>query len=90
MPAAAVAFDVVFGLFVVAFAVLAVITVTWAVRRDRAGRTAWASRREPDQDLDDGRVAPPMPPVPPIPPAPPASNGHRPRGRHGAQSEHSD
>lgn len=39
------AFYAVFAVFVVAFAVLAVITVRWAVRRDRAGRAEWARRQ---------------------------------------------
>lgn len=43
---ASVAFYVVFSAFVVAFVVLTVITLTWAVRRDRAGRRAWAERRQ--------------------------------------------
>ncbi|MHB8219395.1 MAG: hypothetical protein ACYDHU_03615 [Acidimicrobiales bacterium] len=78
MPAVTVAFDVVFGLFVVAFVVLAVITVTWAVRRDRAGRAEWSRRHQPDPVTDDGRVAPAMP------------NGNRPRGHRGSASERSD
>jgi hypothetical protein len=41
LPAADAAFGIVFGLFVAAFAVLAVVTVRWAVRRDRTGRDAW-------------------------------------------------
>jgi hypothetical protein len=43
-PATAVAFGVVFGIFVAALVVLAVITLRWAVRRDRAGRREWAAR----------------------------------------------
>jgi len=43
--AANTAFAVVFGVFVVALVVLAVITLRWAVRRDRAGRKAWLARR---------------------------------------------
>jgi len=39
-----VAFFVVFGAFVVAFVVLSVITLRWAIRRDRAGRAAWQER----------------------------------------------
>jgi hypothetical protein len=41
-----VAFVVVFGLFVVAMVVLAVLVITWAVRRDRVGRQAWRQRQE--------------------------------------------
>lgn len=39
------AFGVVFGVFVLALAVLAVVAVRWGVRRDRAGREAWRQRR---------------------------------------------
>lgn len=41
-----VAFYVGFGLFLLAFVVLAVVTLRWAVRRDRAGRAEWARRRQ--------------------------------------------
>jgi hypothetical protein len=78
MLAVAVAFDVVFGLFVVAFVVLAVITVSWAVRRDRVGRAEWARRQQRVPDADDGRIASPR------------TNGHRPHGRHGTARERSD
>ena len=40
------AFYVVFGIFVVAFVVLAVIVIVWAVRHDVAGRQAWRARQE--------------------------------------------
>jgi membrane protein implicated in regulation of membrane protease activity len=40
------AFYAVFGVFLVAFLVLVVITLRWAVRRDRAGRAEWLRRRE--------------------------------------------
>ncbi|MGC8470926.1 MAG: hypothetical protein ACP5PM_01330 [Acidimicrobiales bacterium] len=40
-----VAFSAVFGVFVTALVVLAVVTVRWAVRRDRAGRADWVRRR---------------------------------------------
>jgi membrane protein implicated in regulation of membrane protease activity len=43
-PATDVAFGVVFGLFVLAVVVLAVLTIRWAVRRDRPGREAWKAR----------------------------------------------
>jgi uncharacterized membrane protein (DUF485 family) len=49
-----VGFVVFFGVFVVAFVVLSVITVRWAIRHDRAGRAAWLQRRR-DQ-------SPPPPP----------------------------
>ena len=42
------AFGIVFGLFVVAFIALAVLTISWAVRRDRPRREAWR-RRMADQ-----------------------------------------
>jgi hypothetical protein len=60
--AANVGFAVVFGIFVVAVVVLAVITITWALRRDRAGRAAW--RRRPQART--------------LPGPDPATNGHRP------------
>ncbi len=41
-----VAFFTVFGLFVTAFLVLSVITVRWAIRRDRSGRDEWLERRQ--------------------------------------------
>ncbi len=41
-----VAFYVVFGVFVVAIVVLAVIVIVWAVRHDVAGRQAWRARQE--------------------------------------------
>ncbi|HTU36653.1 MAG TPA: hypothetical protein VMF35_01475 [Acidimicrobiales bacterium] len=40
-----VAFFVVFGVFVVAMIVLAVIVIMWAVRHDLAGREAWKKRQ---------------------------------------------
>lgn len=39
------AFLAVFGVFLAAFFVLAVVTLRWAVRRDRAGRAEWLRRR---------------------------------------------
>jgi ABC-type Fe3+ transport system permease subunit len=39
-------FAIVFGVFVVALAVLVVVTVTWAVRRDRARWREWHQRRD--------------------------------------------
>ncbi len=38
------AFGIVFGLFVVGFVVLSVLTISWAIRRDRPGRDAWRRR----------------------------------------------
>jgi hypothetical protein len=40
------AFFVIFGIFVVALLVLIVIVLTWAIRRDRAGRASWMLRRQ--------------------------------------------
>jgi hypothetical protein len=40
------AFFVTFGIFVVALLALIVIVLTWAIRRDRAGRAAWMLRRQ--------------------------------------------
>jgi uncharacterized protein YqgC (DUF456 family) len=39
-----VAFGIVFGLFVLATLVLAVVAIRWGVRRDRPGRQAWRQR----------------------------------------------
>jgi len=64
-----VAFGVVFGLFIVAFAVLSFITVRWAVRRDRAGRVAWQRRVYGSGGPADD------------PPAQEAADGRPPRGR---------
>jgi hypothetical protein len=41
------AFDVVFGIFVAAILVLAVVAVRWAVRRDRVARARQAQRSGP-------------------------------------------
>lgn len=40
------AFYAVFGVFVAAFVVLAVVTIRWAIRRDRVGRAEWVRRRQ--------------------------------------------
>jgi hypothetical protein len=40
------AFAVVFGIFVVAFVVLCVVIVTWAIRRDRERWRDWRNRRQ--------------------------------------------
>jgi hypothetical protein len=44
LTASDTAFGIVFGLFIAAFVVLAVVTITWAVRRDRPRREAWRRR----------------------------------------------
>jgi len=41
-----VAFAIVFGLFVAAMVVLAVVVLLWAIRRDRAGRADWLRGRQ--------------------------------------------
>jgi hypothetical protein len=45
-PATDTAFFVIFGIFVVALVVLAVIVIVWAVRHDVAGRRAWRERQQ--------------------------------------------
>lgn len=58
MAGADVAFFVLFGVFVVAFVVLSVITMRWAVRQDRVGRAQWIRRRSERAAGDrDGRPA---------------------------------
>jgi hypothetical protein len=44
LAASDVAFGIVFGLFAAALLVLAIVTLTWAIRRDRPGREAWRQR----------------------------------------------
>jgi hypothetical protein len=61
------AFDVVFGAFVVAVVVLSVITLRWALRRDRAGRAQWLRRRR--EELGGGARGPA-----------PNTNGRKPGG----------
>lgn len=48
------AFLVVFGLFVLALLALAVISVRWAVRRDRIARRTAATRRDEAAGADPG------------------------------------
>ncbi|HUZ08610.1 MAG TPA: hypothetical protein VMU76_00360 [Acidimicrobiales bacterium] len=72
-PASEVAFGIVFGVFVVAIAVLAVVTVTWAVRRDRPGREAWRRRMS-----ESGEGADPT-----------GADGRRPGGRPGREVDRS-
>ncbi|MGO8862424.1 MAG: hypothetical protein ACLQRH_16920 [Acidimicrobiales bacterium] len=52
-------FDVLFGIFVVALVVLVVIVLTWAIRRDRAGRAAWVQRRQEKSAAADRDAPPP-------------------------------
>lgn len=75
LGAADAAFYPVFAVFVAAFVVLTVVTVRWAVRRDRAGRTEWTLRQQsrgPDGPLGgDAAGSTGLPP--------PQTNGHAPR-----------
>lgn len=69
-------FLAVFAVFVLAFAVLVVVTIRWAVRRDRAGRAEWA-RRQAEQAAAVASIDGPGP----------RANGHRPRGgRRGSET----
>jgi Mn2+/Fe2+ NRAMP family transporter len=54
------AFAVIFGIFVVALAVLVVIVLTWAFRHDREGRAAWRQRQVGDPASREGD-GPPTP-----------------------------
>jgi hypothetical protein len=59
LAASDVAFGIVFGLFAAAFLVLVVVTITWAIRRDRPGREAWRQRMIERRDAaagPDGRA----------------------------------
>jgi hypothetical protein len=58
-PASNVAFGVVFGVFIAASVVLVVVVITWAVRRDRAGREAWHRRRTAATGMPDVAGPPP-------------------------------
>jgi hypothetical protein len=53
-----VAFGVIFGIFVVALVVLIVITLTCAIRRDKAGRVAWRQRQAERYAGGEGDVPP--------------------------------
>ncbi|HXN59305.1 MAG TPA: hypothetical protein VN886_02525 [Acidimicrobiales bacterium] len=66
MLATDAAFYVVFGIFVVAMVVLAVIIVVWAVRHDMTGWKAWRKRQETAMLAQQAH-----PPVQDTPPAPP-------------------
>jgi hypothetical protein len=52
------AFGIIFGIFVAALLVLIVITLMWAVRRDRAGRALWRQRQQDRLGPTDGDVPP--------------------------------
>jgi hypothetical protein len=61
-----VGFDITFGLFVLAWLILAFVTIRWAVRHDRAGFSAWRRRQ--------AGAAPTIEPINPEPgDAPPTS-----------------
>jgi len=54
-----VAFFVIFGIFVVAVVTLAVLTIKWALARDKPGRDAWKQRYFNAQaQAADGEVPP--------------------------------
>ncbi len=55
LPATATAFFVIFGIFVVAMLALVVIVLTWAIRRDKAGRAAWIRRQQNEPPPDNER-----------------------------------
>jgi hypothetical protein len=52
------AFAVLFGIFVAAMLAMIVIVVTWAFRRDRAGRAAWTQRQLDKNSAPEGDVPP--------------------------------
>jgi len=53
-----VAFGVLFGIFIAALLVMIVITLTWAVRRDKQGRAAWRQRQQDRTSAAEGDVPP--------------------------------
>jgi membrane protein implicated in regulation of membrane protease activity len=73
------AFYAVFGVFVGAFVVLVVVTMRWAVRRDRTGRAEWLRRQEGAQRSGPDAGTPRQ------------TNGHVPRrkGQHGGNPSRS-
>ncbi len=60
-----VAFAVLFGIFIVALAVLIVVVLMWAIRSDRKGRAAWRQRQLERSAPAEGDVPPPPRPSPP-------------------------
>jgi hypothetical protein len=52
------AFGIVFGLFVLAFVVLAFVAIRWSVRRDRPGREAWRRQHLEARARQNGAAAP--------------------------------
>jgi uncharacterized membrane protein len=70
LSASNLAFTIVFSLFIAAFLGLSVITLLWAIRRDRRGRAAWQERQvQRAEELQRPPAAP---------------NGKGPHGRDGA------
>ena len=61
-PGMSIAFDVVFGVFVVAIVALAVIAIRWAVRRDRVARAKQAELRTIATEAPSGAGVAPGPP----------------------------
>jgi hypothetical protein len=57
-----VTFAVLFGIFILALLTLSVIVLTWAFRRDRAGRAAWRQRVQNTEASTEGDVPPPAGP----------------------------
>jgi hypothetical protein len=56
-----VPFAILFGIFVIALIVMIVITLMWAIRRDRGGRAAWR-QRQVERGLGGEGDLPPAPP----------------------------
>jgi hypothetical protein len=52
------AFAVIFGIFIVALLTMIVIVLTWALRRDRAGRAAWRQRQQDPSAAAEGDLPP--------------------------------
>lgn len=69
------AFYPVFAVFVVAFVVLAVVSIRWALRRDRVGRAEWVERQQRRGAADV--LQPPADQADQVPS--PRTNGHGPR-----------
>jgi uncharacterized membrane protein len=55
-----VPFAIIFGIFIAALVTMIVITLMWAVRRDRPGRAAWRQRQAERADAAE-RDLPPGP-----------------------------
>jgi hypothetical protein len=70
------AFFIIFGVFVVAMVVLAVLIVKWALAKDRPGREAWRQRHfqaQAQAEAQAGSAAPAGPIDGPRQPPPPGS-----------------